>query len=164
MKKLLILLFAGMLAWACNPVEPQEESLDKAALTGEVTEVIKGYTEAWNADAPTLLSYYMDNEDFFILTDGEFYDYDSWAEKVEQMYEEGITYNEEPYKDIEIRVLGKESAFFSCRLDYISYDSAMVETYVGGTVNYILVHDGETWKIIHGHACHKLVEEAEGEE
>lgn len=164
MKKLLFLLVACMLAWACEPVEQQEKTIDKDVLLNEVQDVIKGYTEAWNADAPTLISYYLDNEDFFILTDGEFYDYDSWVKAVNQMYDEGITYNEEPYKDIKVRVLDDRSAFFACRLDYISYDSSMVESHVKGTVSYIFVKDGETWKIIHGHACHKVVEEELEEE
>lgn len=158
MKKLFAFCLLGLLFLACTQFEPQEGVLDKAAVAEEIKAFMKSYGEAWTTDADVLLKHCLSNEDFIFYSDKQFYGFNEWEGVVHEMFASGVQYEGFPYKEINVRVLSEESAFFTSMLDYIMIDTAGVKKHIGGGVTYILVKESDEWKIIHGIANHYVME------
>jgi len=159
MKKLVALCLFGLLFVACTPVEPQEEAIDKNALTEEIKTFMNNYGEAWSMDEDTLIKFYLQSEDFVFYSGNEYYDYEGMQNMVKEMFDPGIKYEGFPYHDIQVVILSKESAFFTSHLDYMMTDTNEVVNRIGGAVTYILVKNDDVWRIIHGIANHYVLEE-----
>jgi hypothetical protein len=140
---------------SCTNVEPQEEAIDRDGISKEITELMMNYGADWSADADELMEYYLDSPEFIFYSDGQFWNYEGWDEIINELFAEEIIYEGDPYKKPEVRILCPEAAFFTCYLDYIMTDSSGVRSKVNGAVTYILVKEGDTWKIIHGIADHE---------
>lgn len=158
MKKLATLCLIGLLFAACTPVEPQEEAIDKTALTEEIKTLMKNYGEAWSMDEDTIMKFYLNSEDFVFYSGNKFYGYEGMQSLVKEMFAPGIKYEGFPYHDIRVGILSKESAFFTSHLDYMMTDTNEVVNRIGGGVTYILVKNDDHWRIIHGIADHYVVE------
>lgn len=159
MKKLFAFCLLGLFILSCTQVAPQDEAIDKAAISEKIKTVMTNYGEAWTQDADALLKFFLSTDDFIFYSDKEFYDYRAWQGVVHEMFASGVQYRGYPYKDINVRVLSKESAFFTSKLDYIMIDTSGTEKRIGGGVTYILVKQKDDWKIIHGIANHYIMNE-----
>jgi ketosteroid isomerase-like protein len=138
-------------------METQEEVFDRDAISEEINMVMQDYSGNWNENADALLKHYYNSPDFIFYSDGKFWDYVAWEKNIHALFSVGFTSEGDPYKEPQIRVLCPEAAFFTSSLDYVMTDSSGVKYQVNGAVTYILVRDGETWKIIHGIADHESI-------
>lgn len=150
----LIILLGSILVIACQPIQENENSFNKNLISKQVSEVMLDYRNSWNTDAKEVVKHYLKSDELIFYAGGEFLNYDQLVKYVEQFFIDRTTFKGDIIKNANVRVLSKESAIFSANLDYIKIDSTGSETMVTGGVTYILVHDRETWKIIHGIASY----------
>jgi ketosteroid isomerase-like protein len=139
----------------CTTMETQEEVIDRDAISKEISDVMKNYGANWTTNADALMEYYLESPEFIFYSDGKFLNYEDWDKSIHELFAKGITYEGDPYKKPQIRVLCPEAAFFTCYLDYYMTDSTGIKSKVTGAVTYILVKEEDNWQIIHGIADHE---------
>ena len=67
MKKSLFVLFTVICIFGCTTMETQEEVIDRAAISKEITDVMKNYGANWSADADALMGYYFESPEFKVV-------------------------------------------------------------------------------------------------
>ena len=150
----IILALTGLFVFACQPIQKNENSFNKDLISKQVSEVMLDYRNSWNKNADDVVKHYLKSEELIFYAGGEFLNYDQLVKYVEQFFIDRTTFKGDIIKNENIRVLSNESAIFTAYLDYIVVDSAGMETKVTGGVTYVLVNDGDNWKIIHGIASY----------
>ena len=143
-------MFTGICMISCTEMGTQEVVLDRDAISEEINTLMQSYSGNWNTNADAVIMHYFDSPDFLIFSEGKHWDYAEWSHHVQADFESGYTFEGEPYKDSKIRVLCAEAAIFTSTLDYIMIDSAGAKMQITGGVTYVVVKDGDTWKIMHG--------------
>ena len=154
----LIILLIGLFAFGCERTEPELTDTERKLTAEEVIESMQSYMAAVNAEEiKRVITYYEEDSDFTVVSDGQFYSYDEWVSGVRNQWA-GISEASGDWDRIDITVLDEDVAFAVAPYHLTFTDTAGASIPHNGIVTWVWVKRDGTWKMIHGHARSETME------